>query len=444
MLYASEAVLARYMNSQNPSQNDSSQAADVLTQAKPILEALSSLSYRNGELEVYLKQITKGISHLINLDWSVVTLCWDDTEKILASSLDMGEGEHLYSLHGSLTGAVVKFGKTLAVEDAIACTDYGKPPEGYRAYLGIPLRIPKGEVIGTLCSFCKQPRQFTQDEIQITELFAERSATAIDNYNLYQYQQKFNETLEAALAKRTVELRTAQAQLIEQERLAAIGEFTSMIVHEIRNPVTTMTMGLKFFQKLHTAGPENERATLALDESQRLHNLLSEVLTYAKPQVLQLAETEIKAFLESMLPTLTEMPEGENRQLAIVLPQQPIVILADPDKLKQVLINLVRNAYEAIAPSESVTCTVMTESDVAKIKIHNGGPPISANILPKLTQPFCSTKASGSGLGLAIVKRILEAHHGSLAIQSAACEGTVVQIQLPLANLEKSSIAASS
>jgi signal transduction histidine kinase len=432
------------MNSQNPSQNDSSPAADILTQAKPILEALSSLSYRNGELEVYLEQITKGISHLIDLDWSVVTLCWDDNEKVLASSLAMDEGEHLYSLHGSLTGFVVEFGKTLAVEDAIACTDYGKPPEGYRAYLGIPLRMPKGEVIGTLCSFCEQPRQFTQDEIRITELFAERAATAIDNYNLYQAQQKFNETLEAALVKRTVELRAAQAKLIEQERLAAIGEFTSMIVHEIRNPVTTMTMGLKFFQKLHTSGPENERAVLALDESQRLQHLLSEVLTYAKPQVLQLAKTEIKAFIESMLPTLTEMPEGENRQLAIVLPAQPIVVLADPDKLKQVLINLVRNAYEAIAPDESVTCTVITESDVAKIEVHNGGLPIPSDILPKLTQPFCSNKASGSGLGLAIVKRILEAHHGSLTIQSDACEGTVVQIQLPLANLEKLSIAASS
>ncbi len=432
------------MNSQNPSQDDCPQTTDVLTQAKPILEALSSLGYRNGELEIYLEQITKGISHLINLDWSVVTLCWDDNEKVLASSLDMGEGEHLYSLHGSLTGAVVKFGKTLAVGDAITCTDYGNPPEGYRAYLGVPLRIPNGEVIGTLCSFCKQSRQFTQHEIRITELFAERAATAIDNYNLYQYQQKFNETLETELVKRTVELRAAQVKLIEQERLAAIGEFTAMIVHEIRNPFTTMTMGLKFFQKLHANGPENERAVLALDESQRLHNLLSEVLMYAKPQVLKLAKTEIKAFIESMLPTLTEMPEGENRQLAIVLPEQPIVVLADPDKLKQVLINLVRNAYEAIAPGESVTCTVMMASDIAKIDIHNGGLPIPADILPKLTQPFCSTKASGSGLGLAIVKRILEAHNGRLAIQSAVGEGTVIQIQLPLANPEKSSITASS
>jgi signal transduction histidine kinase len=429
------------MNLQNPSSADVSDVSDVLTQAQPILEALSSLSYRTGELEVYLEQITKGISHLINLDWSVVTLCWDDNEKVLASSLDMGKEEHLYSLHGSLTGTVAKFGKTLAVEDAIACADYGAPPEGYRAYLGIPLRIPQGEVIGTLCSFCEQPRRFTQDEIRITELFAERAATAIDNYNLYQYQQKFNETLETELVKRTAELRAAQARLIEQERLAAIGEFTSMIVHEIRNPVTTMTMGLRFFQKIHAAGPEQERAALALDESQRLHNLLSEVLMYAKPQVLQLAQTEIKAFIESMLRTLTEMPEGENRQLAIVLPEQPIVVLADPDKLKQVLINLVRNAYEAIAPGESVTCTVMTELDVAKIDIHNGGAPIPAEILPKLTQPFCSTKASGSGLGLAIVKRILEAHNGCLSIQSSATDGTMIQIQLPLANPEQSSIA---
>ncbi len=426
-------VFNLYMNAKKSPQAEPS---SVWTQAQPILEALSALSYRTGELETYLQHITKSISGLVGLDWSVVTLCWKDNEKVLASSLDLGEGEHLYSLHGSLTEAVVRRNQTLAVEDTSICQDYGVPPEGYRSYLGVPLRVSQGEVIGTLCSFCELPRQFNQDEIRIAELFAERAATAIDNYNLYQSQQKFNEMLELELQKRSLELQVAQEKLIEQERLAAIGEFTSMIVHEIRNPVTTMTMGLRFFQKLHPSGSANERAVLAIEESQRLHNLLSEVLLYAKPQVLKLTQIEIKTLLRSMLPTLTEMPEGTDRELDLVMPEASVEILGDADKLKQVFINLVRNAYEAIGAGEAVTCAVSRESEQVRIRVQNGGIPIPAELLPKLTQPFCSNKPSGSGLGLAIVKRILDAHHAGLSIESSVETGTVIQIQFPVANVD--------
>ncbi|MEB3293409.1 MAG: ATP-binding protein [Synechococcales bacterium] len=421
------------MNHQSDSQPDRP-ISPAWEQTQAVLDALTALSYRSNDLHHYLQQVTLGVSRLLGLDWSVVTLCWEDNEKVLASSLDVEEIDKIYSLHGSLTDTVVRTRKTLAVEDAVTCCDYGEPPEGYRSYLGVPLRIPQGDVIGTLCSFCEAPRQFEQDEIAIAELFAERAATAIDNYNLYQYQQKFNEMLETELVKRTTELRATQAKLIEQERLAAIGEFTSMIVHEIRNPLTTMTMGLKYFQKLHGTGLENERANLALEEAHRLHNLLNEVLLYAKPQVLHLSQLDLNALLQGMQLPLTEMPEACDRHLALNLPPHPTSVLGDSDKLKQVFINLIRNAYEAIAPHETVTCCILpsVETGVVKIQVHNGGAPIPAEILPKLTQPFCSTKSSGSGLGLAIVKRIVEAHNGSLSIQSTAATGTLIQIDLPL------------
>jgi signal transduction histidine kinase len=402
-------------------------------QSQAILETLTSLSYRSHELAHYLQQVTLGVSRLLNLDWSVVTLCWDDNEKVLASSLELDEAEPMYSLHGSLTETVVRTRKTLTVEDAVTCCDYGEPPEGYRSYLGVPLRIPQGDVIGTLCSFCEDPRKFNQSELAIAELFAERAATAIDNYNLYQHQQKFNEMLETELVKRTTELRAAQAKLIEQERLAAIGEFTSMIVHEIRNPLTTMTLGLKYFQKLHTTGSDNERANLALEEAHRLHNLLDEILLYAKPQILQLSNLDLNQLVNNLWLLLTEMPEACDRHLQFNLPKQPTYILGDINKLKQVFINLIRNAYEAIAPNETVTCTItpIPETGLTTVQVHNGGVPIPAELLPKLTQPFCSSKPSGSGLGLAIVKRILEAHNGNLSIASSSTEGTIIQFQLP-------------
>lgn len=402
------------------------------------LRVLSSLSYRSGELSSYLKDIACGVSQLVEIDWTVVTLCQDGFETILASSIDMDEdAPRVYALHGLLTGTVIKMGRSLAVKDAETNREYGRPAKGYRAYLGIPLRTSQGEAIGTVCSFHRQPREFTTEEIQITELFAERAATAIDNYHLYQQQRQFNEALEAEVEKRTEELRVAQAKLVEQERLAAIGEFAAMIVHEIRNPLTTMIMGLNYFRRTVLSQAAQERLSLALSEAGRLERLLREILLYAKPQVLQLSPLDVNEFIRGMLMPIREMSEALERQIEFIPALATVKILGDKDKLKQVFINIVRNACEAIAPGDVVRWGVEigTVPDQVFISVHNGGDPIPPEVLSKLTEPFYSTKPCGTGLGLAIVKRIVNAHGGKLFIQSDQLTGTTVSIQLPVDTL---------
>ena len=400
------------------------------------LRVLSSLSYRSIELSSYLKDIACGVSQLVEIDWTVVTLCQEGFETILASSLDMDEdAPRVYALHGLLTGTVIKIGRSLAVEDAEAHPEYGRPAKGYRAYLGIPLQTSQGEVIGTVCSFHRQPREFTTAEIQIVELFAERAATAIDNYHLYQQQQQFNEALEAEVEKQTEELRVAQAKLVEQERLAAIGEFAAMIVHEIRNPLTTMIMGLNYFRRTILSEAAQERLSLALSEAGRLERLLSEILLYAKPQVLQLSTLDVNEFIHEMLRPICEMPEALERQIEFIPALATVKILGDKDKLKQVLINIVRNACEAIAPGDVIRwgVDIGTVPDQVVISVQNDGDPIPREVLSKLSEPFYSTKPCGTGLGLAIVKRIVNAHGGKLSIQSDQMTGTTVSIQLPVA-----------
>ncbi|MBW4630769.1 MAG: GAF domain-containing protein [Iphinoe sp. HA4291-MV1] len=407
-------------------------------QERRTLEILSSLSYRRGELKSYLREITLGVSELLEIDWSVVTLCQYGFEKVLASSIDLdNSGDEVYSLHGTVAGTVVDTGRSLVVSDAKTCTDYGKTPEGYQAYLGVPLRTSQSEVIGTVCLFQKQPRQFSSDEVRIAELFAERAATAIDNYFLYQQQLQFNQTLEAEVARRTEELRAAQAKLVEQERLAAIGEFAACIIHEIRNPFTTMKMGLNFFQKLDLSAPAKERLFLALDEANRLERLLKEILLYAKPQTLQLEKIDINEFITEMLPSLQNMPEAMERKIAFDAATNATKVEGDKDKLKQVLINIVRNAFEAIPKGETIELQITNNTNLNQvwINVHNGGEPISPEILPKLTQPFYSTKSSGTGLGLAITKRIVEVHGGELLMRSNLAEGTTVSVRLPIVTI---------
>ncbi|GAB1544437.1 GAF domain-containing sensor histidine kinase [Scytonema sp. NUACC21] len=401
---------------------------------RQIIARLSSLNYRTGELGSYLHNIACGVSELIGVDWTVVTFCQEGFETILASSLEMAEdAPRVYALHGRLIATVIQIGRTLAVADAIANPEYGKPASGYRAYLGVPLQTCEGQVFGTVCSFHRQVREFSKEEIQIVELFAERAATAIDHYHLYQQQCQFNQILEAEVEKRTAQLRAAQAKLVEQERLVAIGEFAATIVHEIRNPLTTMIMGLKYFKRTVLTEAAQERLSLALGEASRLEHLLSEILLYAKPQVLQLCDLDVNEFICELLVSIREMPEALSRQIEFIPASPPVKILGDKNKLKQVFINIVRNACEAVSAGDVITWQVDSSSqEKVCINVCNRGEPILPEVLSKLTLPFFSTKPGGTGLGLAITKRIVNAHGGELSIQSDTVTGTTVSVQLPV------------
>jgi PAS domain S-box-containing protein len=568
-------------------------------QERRILELLTALSYRTGELETYLQAIAQGVNELIGLDWSVVTLCQDGFERILASTIDLGEDiDQTYALHGTLTGTVIQRGCSLVVENT-ANTAFGVAPDGYQAYLGVPLQTPAGGIIGTICSFQCQPRQFTAQDVRLAEVFAERAAIAIDNYQLYQQQQQFNQALEAEVARRTQELQMAQAQLMEANeqleqridqrtaelqctnaqlqaeigerqqmevalrqselrfrmlvenaadafllidptngrildanrracenlgysydelltlstpdfdvrftadqllafraqlangipatleskhrrkdqttfpveaniclfeadgrtlelalvrdvterkqaeqamaRLAEIGELAAMIVHEVRNPLTTVLMGLTALLGVELPKRNQQHLALAIEDAERLQRLLNEILLYAKQQVLQCSKFEINAFVMELLKSLRIIPGIADRQIQIASSLPSVQIWGDQDKLKQVFINLLKNACEAVEPGEAVTWRIDpgTEDSHICISIQNGGQPIPAEVLAKLGTPFFTTKQSGNGLGLAIVRRIVEAHDGELSIESALESGTVISVQLPLIHLNK-------
>jgi PAS domain S-box-containing protein len=520
------------------------------------LEILSALSYRTGELSPYLQEIAQGVSELIGLDWSTVTLCRNGQERVLASTLDLGEaGSQVYSLHGTLTGTVVATGCSLVVEDTFTSTEYGEAPDGYRSYLGVPLRMPTGEVLGTICSFHHQPRRFTPEQVRMAEIFAERAATAIDNYQLYQKQQEINEQLEAEIRERKefekalqaseerlrqisdniqqvlwmyaddgkplyispafekiwqqtcadwyenpniwraaihpedkervqaefkqsaefmeeyrivrpdgsvriifdqafpirdetgkicriagiaediTERKQAQQEMLKAfASLAEVGELAAMIVHELRNPLTTVLMGLNAFKKIPLPSPAKERLALSLDEAERIRNLLSEILVYAKPQSLQFSALELNEFITEILGPIRMMPSAMNRRIIFIPSLTSVPIMGDKDKLKQIFINLIDNACEAVKEGETITWSVDSAviTQWVNIQIHNGGEPISPELLSKLTKPFYTTKTSGTGLGLAIVKRLVEAHGGKLSITSSASQGTIARVRLPL------------
>ena len=229
------------------------------------------------------------------------------------------------------------------------------------------------------------------------------------------------------------DIRDRKASEAAQARLAEIGELAAMIVHEVRSPLTTVLLGLNSFRSLALPEQYQTRLSLALEESERLQTLLNGILMYSRDPVLVLEPLEINGLVQQLAIALESDEATPPPPLTVRTLPYPVVVRGDRDKLKQVFINLVTNAREACSAAGAITWVVRPPAaGQVVISIHNDGEPIAPEVLPRLTQPFFTTKAAGSGLGLAITKRIVEAHQGQLMITSAAATGTEVTVTLPL------------
>jgi len=402
--------------------------------AEKILATLTTVSYRAGELQSYLDSVCEALLELMGTGLSAITLYRYGTKKVLATKpesdcLSCGSMD----IHGQLSTHVLNTNTILTVENALSNTQYGSPPEGFCSYMGVPLRSPGGEVVGTLCYFDKKARQFTDREEQTAELFAERIAIALDNYDLFQKLGEYSDSLELQVQERSEQLLKAHEELAQKEKLAALGEFASHITHEIRNPLTTIRLTLEYIKKNPERSPE-KRLELGIGEVSRLERLLNELLLYAKPIEVNAGPLELSGFCQDFISTFDSIAK-ERRQTLKLLTDTPVTVMADRDKLTQVILNLVRNACEAADPEDTITLRLGKTDTVGRVSVHNFGNTIPADKLPIITEPFVSCRANGSGLGLAIVESLQKSQGGNVSFTSSVSDGTVVEIDLPLAPL---------
>jgi signal transduction histidine kinase/HAMP domain-containing protein len=221
------------------------------------------------------------------------------------------------------------------------------------------------------------------------------------------------------------------ARFAEQGRLAAIGEFASGIAHELRTPLATVSMALESLAGLPLEGRAQRRIGLGLGEAERMRRLIEEMLVYAKPLSLDLRPTEIATVLAAFIETYADA--AGQHPVRLEATSRTGRILADEDRLRQILVNLTDNACQAAPEGTPVTWRIEERQPEHRIliSVHNDGEPIPAHLLVRLTEPFFSTKANGTGLGLAIVRRLVEQHGGEMAIRSDRDTGTRVELAFP-------------
>lgn len=232
----------------------------------------------------------------------------------------------------------------------------------------------------------------------------------------------------AQIQRQLEALEESRAQLVQSEKLAALGRLAASIAHEVRNPLGVIRASASMVQEGFEEGTEDHRACeLITDEIDRLDGLIGALLAFAKPARMSLSQTELAPVIERAVKLVTE-----SRPLAVE-PRidGPAELRADPDLLTQLLLGLFVNASEAGAGR--VRVRAHAEGDRVAIEIADDGPGVPEGQRETVFEPFFTTKASGTGLGLPMAARIVEAHGGRIELgDDPALGGARFTVRLPL------------
>ncbi len=223
-------------------------------------------------------------------------------------------------------------------------------------------------------------------------------------------------------------------ETIRLDRLASLGKLSAGIAHEVRNPLTGISLLLDdLHDKPGFSAEDKEMLSRALAEIERVERLISALLNYSSPVRTAFREGDFTQILNDILLLMRRQAEKQGVVLNVSLVPLPHFRF-DPEKIRQALINILKNALEVLESGGIITITTEFHTTAVMVAISDNGPGIPTKDLPLIFEPFFTRKGAGTGLGLSITQRIIEEHHGALNVESDGSTGTTFRITLPLDN----------
>ena len=244
------------------------------------------------------------------------------------------------------------------------------------------------------------------------------------------------------LVKDMSEISKLEERVQRASRLAALGQLTQRLVHEIRNPLSAMDINLQLLQERLGSRSEDPEIGRYLEiistETRRLNEVLRNVQVFSKPESPDLETVDLHQIIDQVLFLIREEASRKKIEIAESLQAKYSMVKADPDQMKQVFLNLFKNSIEAM--SEGGKLEILSRNDgqdkIIGVELVDTGSGIPMANLQHVFDPYFTTKKKGTGLGLSIVHNIIAQHGGSIDVTSWLGEGTIFSIILPLATDE--------
>jgi len=239
-------------------------------------------------------------------------------------------------------------------------------------------------------------------------------------------------------------LKRMEEQIVHLDKLAALGRLSSSIAHEIRNPLTGIAAGIQYLQRSGRVDDEQkENVKFILEEVNRIDRLIADLMNVVRISDLIYVRIDLANLMENCVRSVEDLASSKSVTLTIDVPDDAPRVRADSDRITQVLINLLKNAIEAVPRGGHVSLAVEVPEDTSDvvfdvvqdfviIKIHDDGPGLTDEDKKQVFEPFFSRKADGTGLGLYVVHSIIERHGGYIYVDSESGRGSTFTIYLPV------------
>jgi len=224
--------------------------------------------------------------------------------------------------------------------------------------------------------------------------------------------------------------RKANESLRRAERLKTLGEMAAGMAHEVKNPLAAIRSSAQILAG-HVSGKDAEFAGIVVSEVDRLNKVVNEFLEYARPAPLRREPVRLSALLDFCLKLLAPVIRDKGINVRGVYPEAEAAVNADPAQLRQVFLNLILNAIQAVESQGCVEVSVRVAGHETRVTVKDSGPGIPPDKLKNVFEPFYTTKPGGTGLGLPIAQRIVAEHGGRLVVESVPGAGTTATVILP-------------
>ena len=424
------------------------------------MERLEDLVFKLGtlnemvELAAKIPEVQGLLSHVLDRTMRAVSatvgsvMLLDRDRQVLKIAVSRGlqdrvrEGAEV-KVGDGIAGRVVALGEPVLVEDIETDPRFGRPNDpryGSGSFICMPLRVGD-RIVGVVNLARKEigiggPSAFSRTDLQFLNTLVTYTAYAVENARLFEEAQQAARRLREVVEDQQLRLTLAQQQMIQAAKLSALGELVAGVAHELNNPLTILVTAQELLAK--KARPEVQGYVgMIRDATAMARRVVQGLLTFSRKMPLERRRVDLQELLDKVL-ALT----GADLRIAGVTierspgPELPPV-WADPGQLQQVLLNLVTNAKQAMAEVEGerrlrVSIRPAAEERV-EILVEDTGPGIPAEVLPKVFDPFMTTKGSGgTGLGLSISYGIVREHGGELRVESEPGRGARFTVELPV------------
>jgi signal transduction histidine kinase len=236
----------------------------------------------------------------------------------------------------------------------------------------------------------------------------------------------------ARVEKIVGELEKTRQQVIQSERLAAVGELAASLAHEIRNPLTSVKLLIQSATHQHQSRALNEKQSeIVLQEISRMESLIQNLLDFARPTRMRIIRHDVRQTLRRSLNLVHGRASQHSVNIIEDLPDVEVSLSGDPEQLLLVFLNLAINGIESMTGGQ-LKVSLRRDEDSCRITFRDTGPGIAPEVFGRLYEPFVTTKERGTGLGLAICQRVVREHKGTLSAENLPAGGASFTVHLPL------------